>query len=373
MKAAITNFFSQTFETRNIFFPSEDPEHSIGKIWRNAIETRNLKEITTFFQKHPSLHLPLDLVNLTILNKEKDGESLIHLAAMKNSIFLLEKLIEAGADVNLRDSLQKTPLMMAASQTSRYLIDAGADVNLQDGHGKTVFFYTLSKYRDLKKAKELIEAGAKVNIQDYSGASPLHELFWNNNLHYRNGVSINEILVLGIDPNLQDASGFTALHKLAQRSSELWRSQDTYQFFNPHEPDSNYQGSHYYECFLTALLAGANPRILDNTGKSVIDILKEEDRGGENQKSIELLTRWIAADTSILQGKSLESLLIRKILLTSNIQFTSNHKLSVIYQNQNINDTLTLPLCSKIEDLFEIIIENTDPNFGFFLKGMKVH
>ena len=53
------------------------------------------------------------------------------------------------------------------------LIDAGLDVNSRDAQGNTMLFYLLTHYADLDMAKTLIQAGADVNEPSVNGMTPL--------------------------------------------------------------------------------------------------------------------------------------------------------------------------------------------------------
>lgn len=53
------------------------------------------------------------------------------------------------------------------------LINAGLDVNSRDANGNTMLFYLLTHYADLDMAKTLINAGADVNQPSANGMTPL--------------------------------------------------------------------------------------------------------------------------------------------------------------------------------------------------------
>jgi ankyrin repeat protein len=65
----------------------------------------------------------------------------LHDAAIKGDMFKVRQLIEKGADVNVRDKNQDTPLHEAASRrktdVAKLLIEKGADVNAKDNYGQT--------------------------------------------------------------------------------------------------------------------------------------------------------------------------------------------------------------------------------------------
>jgi ankyrin repeat protein len=70
-------------------------------------------------------------------------------------------LLDAGADVNIKNASGKTALMIAlffcrengyrlTKKIMKMLIDAGADVNIKDDYGTTVYEYA-TKYMDIAK------------------------------------------------------------------------------------------------------------------------------------------------------------------------------------------------------------------------------
>ena len=90
----------------------------------------------------------------------------------------LRELIEAGADLNVKDELGETALIRAAywvknsdlqREIIRLLIEAGADVDAKNDGGWT----TLMTANNAEAARLLIEAGADVNAKSNSGYTPL--------------------------------------------------------------------------------------------------------------------------------------------------------------------------------------------------------
>lgn len=74
-------------------------------------------------------------------NEGVGGISMLHIAARAGNEDIVAFLVEKGADLNARDSRQRTPLHVAASngQTGAValLLKAGADPNLRDRNGQT--------------------------------------------------------------------------------------------------------------------------------------------------------------------------------------------------------------------------------------------
>jgi len=82
---------------------------------------------------------------------------------------VLKLLIDAGADVNIRDEKGHTPIHEAALHTNiefmKILIGKRADVNVKDEKGWTPLHWAVSN-RHFQVVKLLIDAGADVNIRD---------------------------------------------------------------------------------------------------------------------------------------------------------------------------------------------------------------
>lgn len=87
---------------------------------------------------------------------------------MSKNFELIKMLVKYGADVNIRDSYSRTPLMYSAHnfEITEFLISKGADVNAQDCYGNTAFMYSGNEenpIETIKIMKLLIEKGANVN------------------------------------------------------------------------------------------------------------------------------------------------------------------------------------------------------------------
>lgn len=75
-----------------------------------------------------------------------DGVVALHMAAHSNNEDLVNLLIDAKADLNIKDATGRTALMRAASfAVRRALFYAGADPKIQDKQGNNVLHYILSK------------------------------------------------------------------------------------------------------------------------------------------------------------------------------------------------------------------------------------
>jgi len=125
-------------------------------------------------------------------------------------------LIDAGADVNVRDAYGVTAMMFAAicgsTEVIKRLIDAGADVNAQDLDGRSVLIEALTTENDIPAStiRSLVEAGAALNIRISGGVTPLM-------LAADGDPQVLQMLIdAGGDVNAQDDRGATALMRAAR-------------------------------------------------------------------------------------------------------------------------------------------------------------
>ena len=122
---------------------------------------------------------------------------------------MVQLLVSAGADVNMKDAAGETVLMMLESETTSDLawdlINAGAKVNEVDESGDTPLMEAAS-VNNLDVLKTLIDAGAKVNAKNKDGQTALmlaaEEGLINN---------VRALILAGADINARDSEGKNAL------------------------------------------------------------------------------------------------------------------------------------------------------------------
>ena len=113
--------------------------------------------------------------------RDKDGFRALGMAAMRDSddpeaVFVVQALLDAGADVNGRDCDGETALMKAAEYRSdirvvRALLAAGADANVRNRYGSTPLREAAGYARNLPVVQALLAAGAQVDARNGTTAA----------------------------------------------------------------------------------------------------------------------------------------------------------------------------------------------------------
>jgi ankyrin repeat protein len=131
---------------------------------------------------------------------------------------LFKALIENGADVNLADTLNQTPLYHLVynnhEEAVELLLQAGADPNIANLNGRVPIHHSTSS-RDVKITGLLLKYGANLDIRKpYQNKTSLHVAA--QDCYF----DIAELLLeYGADPNILDDNGNTPLHFAANGSS----------------------------------------------------------------------------------------------------------------------------------------------------------
>lgn len=152
---------------------------------------------------------------------EKQGEitALLEAARRGNQEVALA-LIEAGADVNSKDSFGVTALMFAAisgaAEIMQRLIEKGAEVKAKDIDGRTALIEVLTTENDIPAdiIKVLVEAGADVKVRIYDGITPLMIA------SFGDPKIVRMLIDAGAEVNAKDVHGKTALNR-AEHNPEV--------------------------------------------------------------------------------------------------------------------------------------------------------
>ncbi|CAI0644089.1 unnamed protein product [Colletotrichum noveboracense] len=171
---------------------------------------------------------------------DSEGNGVLHVALGKSNPDArnIKKLIESGADVNLRNKSDMTP-MDVMSLSGEYakeiwdmLLSAGADINAKDKNGCTALFRMVkSRTSDRKDPhrdmKAMIERGATLNTCDARGRSLLHEAVRSHPgsserlLNYQEYPRLDFLISLGLDLHVVDNDGNSLLHELSWHPSNF--------------------------------------------------------------------------------------------------------------------------------------------------------
>jgi ankyrin repeat protein len=109
--------------------------------------------------------------------RDEDERTPLHQAVLGNSVGLVGLLIESGADINARDTQGFTPLHFAAEEHApelvRILVGKGADVNARDEDGGSVLWRAVAAARGRDEiVRFLLESGGRADLANFAGVTP---------------------------------------------------------------------------------------------------------------------------------------------------------------------------------------------------------
>src|SRR6185312_15526036 len=139
-----------------------------------------------------------------MLSSYPAGFSLIHLACRKNDVELLQSLLSSRVSPDARNRKGRTCLHVCAKYSReeclKLLIEAGADVNSRDSRQLTPLNMACGVVKKQSNCVSiLLKAGADPNIPDESGTIPLNRACTLGPNKY-----VRKLLKYKADPNLAD-------------------------------------------------------------------------------------------------------------------------------------------------------------------------
>lgn len=174
--------------------------------------------------------LAMRLIELGIdINKPIFAYNTILINSIKDNSKWLDEIINAGADVNMSDSMGDTPIMVAITHDNKEaffkLIEAKADVDFKNYMPWGVYRNTpLMIAPNYFYVEQLVKNGADVNVCNWDGWTPLMEWIyvlsrnWNPNMCVDDAMKVIKFLLEnGADTTIvSKEDGMTAL-KLARK------------------------------------------------------------------------------------------------------------------------------------------------------------
>lgn len=123
-----------------------------------------------------SIHPMLEVWRRWANNEDSGKKSQIHEYADLGAVPILQKSLDAGADVNAFDDEGRTPVIIAAQKNRwnavKWLVENGADVNALDRNGRTAINYAATE-KEWQSVKWLAEHGANPNLGPTFDGTPL--------------------------------------------------------------------------------------------------------------------------------------------------------------------------------------------------------
>lgn len=175
--------------------------------YENAIKTDNVEYIRTLLQEHPEYLNTRDL----------RGRTMLHHAANEGARNIVDHLVDAGANVDIRDSQGHTALSGigedyrrpnvedAYCHIAKRLIDAGADVDSENRFGYTVIYYAV-RAGHVRLFDLLVASGADVHCPVEGGHTVFHVAVCNNHREL-----IHKLKDMDVDIHACKDSGYNAL------------------------------------------------------------------------------------------------------------------------------------------------------------------
>ena len=105
---------------------------------------------------------------------DPDSRTVLMYAAFNGQTAIAQKLIDAGADVNLQDSIGTSALMFAASapagtETVQLLLDSGAQINMVDNNEHFSALMWAAAEGQVENIKLLLKNKADTTLMDIDG------------------------------------------------------------------------------------------------------------------------------------------------------------------------------------------------------------
>jgi len=211
--------------------------------------------------------------------RDREGRTLLMLAAKEGNRALVQTLLALGADVNAKDPDGAGVLAYALPhpEVLKLLLQAGADPNQRGRSGLPLVEEAL-RQKNLEALRLLLEAGARVRSPDEK-KSLLHVA-----AEIGDEAIVDYLIRRGFDPDAPDASGRTPLHYAAEeghvavikRLLETGRVDLNARDAEGRTPLMLAARRGKAGVVLLLLSRGADPAIVDRQGKKALDYARGE-------------------------------------------------------------------------------------------------
>ncbi|PQE03561.1 ankyrin repeat-containing protein [Rutstroemia sp. NJR-2017a BVV2] len=150
-------------------------------------------------------------------SKDSNSQTPLWWAARNSNIAIVKLLLEAGANIESKDSNGQTPLWWAAriSNTDmvKLLLEAGANFESKDSNSETPLWWA-ARNSNIAIVKLLLEAGANIESKDSNGQTPLWWAAWISNTDM-----VKLLLEAGANIESKDSNSETPLLRAARNSN----------------------------------------------------------------------------------------------------------------------------------------------------------
>lgn len=166
-------------------------------------DDNHLKEYLSSFHKTEQ-----DLIKW----RDPKGRSLLHIAAKRGNLKIINSLIKKGLDLDAVDSKGNTAIHYSILQGDnneiiRAFINAGANLDIKDKQGESALSLAVG-FSDSEIVHDMLKSGANPNTQNNSGYTPMHGAL----LIMGGSKVIQHFVDAKADLNIKNKEGYTPLN-----------------------------------------------------------------------------------------------------------------------------------------------------------------